>query len=316
MAYDTFELTGTYQLPNGTPHEGVVEVIPSERVIKDTTGNVILTGRVKVPLEEVEWQETDPDTGETVTHRGGRFTVRLPDPRDVALNPAGFGYTMAAKLRSSHPPAVSFGAEQIADVIADGKVDIEDVTPVDPSTFTPSPSYSAYIVAVQQGFEGTEAEWLATLKGEPGERGPAGADSTVPGPPGPKGDPGERGPAGPPGADSTVPGPEGPAGPAGPAGDPGPRGELGPEGPQGPPGAKGDKGDPGDPGPKGDKGDPGAKGAPGSDATVTAAAIEANLPASVVTRTGSITKLHGPLTQAAYDALNPKDPATLYVVTP
>lgn len=29
--------------------------------------------------------------------------------------------------------------------------------------------YSAYEIAVQHGFEGTEAEWLASLKGEPGD---------------------------------------------------------------------------------------------------------------------------------------------------
>lgn len=42
---------------------------------------------------------------------------------------------------------------------------------------------SAYQVAVQEGFVGTEEEWLASLKGEPGEQGPQGE-------PGPKGEPG------------------------------------------------------------------------------------------------------------------------------
>ena len=34
--------------------------------------------------------------------------------------------------------------------------------------------YSAYEIAVQNGFVGTEAEWLASLKGEDGEQGPVG----------------------------------------------------------------------------------------------------------------------------------------------
>ena len=51
-----------------------------------------------------------------------------------------------------------------------------------------------------------------------GPPGPAGADSTVPGPPGPQGEPG---------ADSTVPGPQGEPGPAGPAGPAGANGTDG-----------------------------------------------------------------------------------------
>ena len=58
---------------------------------------------------------------------------------------------------------------------------------------------SAYEVAVQNGFVGTEAQWLASLVG------PAGADGS-PGADGAKGDKGDPGPAG---ADSTVPGPAG-----------------------------------------------------------------------------------------------------------
>lgn len=67
--------------------------------------------------------------------------------------------------------------------------------------------YSAYEIAVQQGFEGTEEEWLASLVGPEGSQGP-------------KGDPGAQGPKG-----NT--------------GDPGPKGNTGPQGP------KGEKGDPG-----------------------------------------------------------------------
>ena len=36
--------------------------------------------------------------------------------------------------------------------------------------------YSAYEVAVQEGYQGTEQEWLASLKGDTGNTGPTGAD--------------------------------------------------------------------------------------------------------------------------------------------
>lgn len=66
---------------------------------------------------------------------------------------------------------------------------------------------SAYEVAVDNGFEGSVEEWLASLKGEPGPKGD----------PGPKGEPGAKG-------------------------DPGPKGEDGADGAQGPPGSNGTDG--------------------------------------------------------------------------
>lgn len=156
---------------------------------------------------------------------------------------------------------------------------------------------SAYQVAVQHGFEGTEAEWLISLKGEKGETGPQG----------PKGDTGsglnikgeldseaglpQEGVSG----DawlisgnlyvyvgengnvvsnpkwSNVGSIQGPAGPQGPVG---PKGEQGEPGPKGEPGANGA---PGEQGPKGDPGEKGEKGDPGSDASVTKQNVESVL---------------------------------------
>ena len=48
---------------------------------------------------------------------------------------------------------------------------------------------SAYEVAVKNGFEGTEEEWLASLQGPPGPPGPP----SPPGPPGPAGKDGKDG---------------------------------------------------------------------------------------------------------------------------
>lgn len=153
---------------------------------------------------------------------------------------------------------------------------------------------SAYQVAVQHGFEGTEAEWLISLKGEKGERGPKGdtgsglnikgeldSESQLP-QEGVSGDAwlisdnlyvyvGENGNVESNPKWSNVGSIQGPAGPQGPVG---PKGEQGEPGPKGEPGADGI---PGAQGPKGDPGEKGEKGDPGSDASVTKQNVEAVL---------------------------------------
>lgn len=57
---------------------------------------------------------------------------------------------------------------------------------------------SAYQIAVENGFEGTEQEWLDSLVGPQGQAGPVG-------PKGDKGDTGEIGPQGEPGNDGYTP---------------------------------------------------------------------------------------------------------------
>lgn len=131
---------------------------------------------------------------------------------------------------------------------------------------------SAYQVAVQHGFEGTEAEWLISLKGEKGETGPKGDKGDT----GEKGATGERGPQGLQGERGLqgVQGEQGEPGIQGPAGPTGPKGEQGEPGPKGEPGANGT---PGEQGPKGDPGEKGEKGDPGSDASVTKQNVESVL---------------------------------------
>ena len=102
---------------------------------------------------------------------------------------------------------------------------------------------SAYEIAVELGFKGDKAAWIASLKGAQGEQGPQGEA----GPAGEKGDQGEVGPQG----------PQGEQGPAGVDGQDGVQGEMGPQGPQGeagPAGEKGEKGDRGEVGPQGPAG--------------------------------------------------------------
>lgn len=76
---------------------------------------------------------------------------------------------------------------------------------------------SAYALAVQLGYTGSEAAWIASLKGAKGD----------------KGDKGDTGPQGPKGATGAT----GPQGPQGPTGATGARGATGATGPQGPAGA-------------------------------------------------------------------------------
>lgn len=136
---------------------------------------------------------------------------------------------------------------------------------------------SAYQIAVEQGYQGSESDWLSSLKGDKGDKGNTGA----------KGNPGQDGADGKSAyaiavehgyEDSedkwllSLKGEKGDAGERGEKGDTGlqgERGEKGETGQQGEQGPKGEKGDPGDrglqgvPGEKGEKGDAGVAGKDG-----------------------------------------------------
>ena len=160
---------------------------------------------------------------------------------------------------------------------------------------------SAYSIAVKHGYEGTEAQWLETLKGAQGPAGKsfeilgyygslAELEAGVPAP-GPgavygvgtsapydiyvwdavngawinngaiQGPRGEKG-------DTGAPGPQGPQGEKGEKGEQGPEGPAGPQGEtgsQGPQGQKGDTGQQGPAGPQGETGEQGPQGATGAD---------------------------------------------------
>ena len=87
---------------------------------------------------------------------------------------------------------------------------------------------SAYEIAVENGFIGTEAEWLASLKGATGATGATG----------PQGPQGVQGPQG----ETGATGQQGPQGVQGPQGATGPQGSVGPQGSQGDTGATGANG--------------------------------------------------------------------------
>lgn len=130
---------------------------------------------------------------------------------------------------------------------------------------------SAYESAVEGGFVGTEAEWLASLQGADGAPGPQGPQGEV-GPQGPKGDDGYIGADGLSAYEVAVAngfvGTEAQwlaslVGPQGPQGEQGADGATGPQGPQGETGPQGPQGIQGETGPQGIKGDTGATGPQG-----------------------------------------------------
>ena len=133
--------------------------------------------------------------------------------------------------------------------------------------------YSAYEIAVQEGFVGTEEEWLASLVGPEGKQGKDG-ERGIQGPRGQQGDKGDKGDTGETGpsnvlsigsvtkgdeANATITGespnqtlnlvlPKGDKGDKGDTGNKGDTGARGPQGIQGVQGPKGDKGDTGNDG--------------------------------------------------------------------
>lgn len=129
---------------------------------------------------------------------------------------------------------------------------------------------TAYAIAAKNGFEGTEKDWLASLKGAKGDKGDTGAqgiqgekgDQGIQGIQGPKGDKGDQGEQGIQGiqGEKGDTGATGATGPKGDTGATGPQGEQGKQGIQGEKGEKGDTGAQGEQGPQGVQGIQGAKG--------------------------------------------------------
>lgn len=125
---------------------------------------------------------------------------------------------------------------------------------------------SAFEIAVEHGYVGTEEEWLRSLHGKDGVDGTPGKDGEQ-GPPGKNGRDGIDGEQGPPGADGKDgrDGVDGKNGLPGKDGEPGPPGKDGETGPQGPPGRDGADGQPGRDGVDGRPGRDGVDGKDGRD---------------------------------------------------
>jgi hypothetical protein len=211
-------------------------------------------------------------------------SIVLPAPFIITLDSNG---SAVVELAPSSPYFVwrirekmHGGENYFVSVPVVDNINYEDLVRIDPDTLNPYEnmaaweavlneiqdiSYiagaSAYEVALDNGFVGTEAEWLDSLIGDTGPTGltgPAGADGAT-GPAGAdglngtngldgaKGDTGDTGPAGADGLNGT----NGLDGAKGDTGDTGPAGADGLNGTNGLDGATGPKGDTGDTGPAG-----------------------------------------------------------------
>ncbi|MGW4603716.1 hypothetical protein ACWENS_10645 [Streptomyces sp. NPDC004532] len=261
-------LTGT--LPSavaGTGFGGQVVLTPSA-ILTDSARHAVYAGGGKVDIVD------------------GAFTVQLI-PNDAA-GIAPDGWRWYVDVQPSRGQRIAFWADVHG---ADGAtVHLDDLVPAQaPGGGSAGggeglPGKSAYEIAVEQGFNGTVSQWLASLVGPAGATGPAGTDGAQ----GPKGDTGAQGPAGADGAqgpkgDKGDTGDQGPQGlqgiqgPKGDQGDPGPAGAKGDTGDQGPQGLQGIQGVKGDTGAQGPKGDTGATGPAGQDGYVTDYPSEQNL---------------------------------------
>jgi hypothetical protein len=169
-------ITGTYVNPvNGEPYDGsngehyvIFEPIPSRWT--DQSGNQILLGGGKVTLDE-----------------NGHFSESV-----VCTDVAGV-LPESGRLWRLKQFVGGEWAEAVFEVpVGSGSLDITDILSVDvcgvdyvPVPGTPGPpgspgaeGPSAYEVAVENGFVGTEEEWLASLVGPPGEPGLSGGMDT------------------------------------------------------------------------------------------------------------------------------------------
>ena len=136
-----FTFSGTLEDHGGEPLAGVQILIqPTPSTTVDVNGKVVRIGGRSVSTDEF-----------------GQFAIELA---------AGDGLTYTARSTAGGPlTPVRFPAAP------DGTIyDIADATPIPaPSPMSPMVrGASAYDVAVADGFVGTEAEWLESLRGQDG----------------------------------------------------------------------------------------------------------------------------------------------------
>lgn len=154
----TVKVTGRYLLPDGTPLTGSV-TFRAPAVLTFPDADVILGGPVVAQLDAT-----------------GAISVILPATDAPDMDPDGWAYVVTEQLAgvtSNRSYAILLPAEHPT-------ADLADLAPTDPG----KPNYvavrgdSAYEVAVEQGFVGTIAEWLASLVGPAGVKGDTGATGT------------------------------------------------------------------------------------------------------------------------------------------
>lgn len=174
---------------------------------------------VRVPFDQFKNSQTTPSVPTSPTSDGTEGDISITE--DAV-------YTYVNGEWGKSPRSLDWGAEYLridqgsVTITAEQKDALRDRLPVAeennpgivplavdytksyPTNYAASPSYviscvkslnplSAYDIAVENGFRGTEEEWLESLKGQQGEIGPQGPQGEI----GPQGIQGEIGPQGP-----------------------------------------------------------------------------------------------------------------------
>ena len=253
---DTVGKEITVSFGEGWDNYAITLVFRANLVKKDVLLSGSGTHTVVIPWEVMEKEISSLQIGaEGVDTEGRVFRSDWGDLGRIWPSAHKAGEISEEQSRSVYDQALS--------VLAQTQAVAESVrSDAEAGKFDGTDGKSAYELAVEHGFEGTEEEWINSFqKGEKGDKG----DKGDPGPQGPQGEKGEQGPqgeTGPQGAKGET-GAKGDKGEAGAQGPQGEKGETGPAGPagmdgaQGPAGADGAQGPQGEPGPQGETGDSG-----------------------------------------------------------
>ena len=178
--------------------------VPTSPTSNGTEGDISVTEDAVYTYVNGEWGKSVRDTdwgAEYLRIDQGNVTVTeeqkdtLRDRLPVAEENTPGIVPLAVDYTKSYPENYAVTPEYVANYVKS----------VNPDNI--AIGLSAYAIAVENGFRGTEEEWLESLKGGGGVEGPAGPQ-----------------------------GPQGPAGPQGPQGIQGVQGPAGPQGIQGPAG--------------------------------------------------------------------------------
>lgn len=169
-AIPTVRVTGTYLGPDGRPLKGTV-TFSGPPILTFPGSDLFMAGAVAASLDE-NGRIVDAD---------GNTGVTLPATDSPGMNPDGWAYTVKESLTGV--TGTRTYALLLPRATPLGTIDLADVVSTDPATpnYVPVPGPSAYEVAVSNGFVGTQAQWLASLKGATG----SGNVDTVNGKPGP-----------------------------------------------------------------------------------------------------------------------------------
>ncbi|WP_282793682.1 right-handed parallel beta-helix repeat-containing protein [Streptomyces sp. CC224B] len=153
----TVTVHGTYLGPDGRPLAGTVTFSPPA-LLTFPGSDLFIAGPVIASLDEK-----------------GRFQVTLPATDAPGMQPSGWAYVVKENLSGV------IGGRTFSVLLPKSlpDVDLADIATADPSTphYVPVPGLSAYQIAVVNGYTGSEAEWLASLKGAKGDPGNGSVDS-------------------------------------------------------------------------------------------------------------------------------------------